>query len=204
MLATIIVVATLSAAAPAGAHIAIRLDIRSPRSGEHTGSDPQLVVFAQPMLAGRPDATFDVLVDGSPIDGGTGGRRGHHSPFTSPPATRPPSGCATSHLAATRSPSATDPTPTNRSRPRPSPSSSASRVTGPRGRHSRRPVGWQWPPSALCSRAGAGSAAVSRTDDNGRDWRGMSPIRDGFPPRGAISGAGKASPSGKALALGGA
>jgi hypothetical protein len=64
--------AMLASVPTASAHVAIRLDLRAPRSGEHTGPDTDVVVFAQPMLAGRPEASFAMALDGAPVDALTG------------------------------------------------------------------------------------------------------------------------------------
>lgn len=57
--------------APASAHVAIRLDVRSPTAGQHVGRRPTVVVFAQPMLAGAPGAPFTLEVDGDLAGTGT-------------------------------------------------------------------------------------------------------------------------------------
>lgn len=59
-------------AAPASAHLAIRLDIRSPEDGAKVGRHTELVIFAQPTLAGVDHTLFTVSLDGRPIDPVTG------------------------------------------------------------------------------------------------------------------------------------
>lgn len=59
-------------AAPAAAHLAIRLDIRSPQPGQHVGRDVDVVLFAQPTLAGVAQTTYTVTVDGRTVDPAAG------------------------------------------------------------------------------------------------------------------------------------
>lgn len=61
--------------APAvSAHLAIRLDIRSPEDGGKVGPRTELVVYAQPTLAGVDHTTYRVILDGHAIDPATGKR----------------------------------------------------------------------------------------------------------------------------------
>lgn len=70
------VLAALSASvltAPgASAHLAIRLDIRAPEDGAKVGPHSELVVYAQPTLAGVDHTSFRVILDGHSIDPATG------------------------------------------------------------------------------------------------------------------------------------
>ncbi|MBV8958515.1 MAG: hypothetical protein JO087_07075 [Actinobacteria bacterium] len=66
--------AAVMAAAPASAHLAIRLDIRAPEDGSKVGPRVELEVFAQPTLAGVDHTEFRVIVDGDSVDANTGKR----------------------------------------------------------------------------------------------------------------------------------
>jgi len=60
---------------PASAHIVIRLDIRAPQPGALVGRDTDVVIYAQPMLAGVQETTFLVSLDGHSIDPVSGQRQ---------------------------------------------------------------------------------------------------------------------------------
>jgi len=62
----------LATAGPAAAHLAIRLDIRTPEDGAKVGPHFELEVYAQPTLAGVDHTTYRVIVDGRSIDPATG------------------------------------------------------------------------------------------------------------------------------------
>ncbi len=62
----------VSMVSPAAAHLAIRLDIRYPQPGAHVGHDVDVVVFAQPTLAGVAQTTYSATLDGHPLDPRTG------------------------------------------------------------------------------------------------------------------------------------
>jgi len=68
MVATVVV----SLASPAAAHLAIRVDIRAPEAGQRVGPNTDVVLFAQPMLAGVAHAAVSVYLDGHPINPATG------------------------------------------------------------------------------------------------------------------------------------
>jgi len=55
-------------ARPASAHIAIRLDFRSPQAGARIGPNSEAVIFAQPTLAGVSQVAFAATLDRQPID----------------------------------------------------------------------------------------------------------------------------------------
>jgi hypothetical protein len=55
-------------AMPAGAHVAIRLDIMAPQANQTIGPVSELVVVARPMLLGVPETTFTATVDRRPVD----------------------------------------------------------------------------------------------------------------------------------------
>lgn len=57
---------------PAIAHLAIRLDIRAPESRQRLGSDTDVIVFAQPTLAGVDHVSFTATLDGEALDPATG------------------------------------------------------------------------------------------------------------------------------------
>ena len=59
-------------AAPAAAHLAIRLDIRAPQPGQHVGHDVDVVVFAQQTLAGVDQTSYSASLDGHPLDPASG------------------------------------------------------------------------------------------------------------------------------------
>jgi len=59
-------------ASPVAAHLAIRLDIRSPQPGQQVGRDVDVVLFAQPTLAGVAQTTYTVSLDGRTVDPATG------------------------------------------------------------------------------------------------------------------------------------
>jgi len=62
----------VATAGPAAAHLAIRLDIRAPEDGSKVGPHTDLVVYAQPTLAGVDHTTYRVIVDGKSLDPKTG------------------------------------------------------------------------------------------------------------------------------------
>jgi hypothetical protein len=62
----------VTTAGPAAAHLAIRLDIRAPEDGSTVGPHTDLVVYAQPTLAGVDHTTYRVILDGKSIDPTTG------------------------------------------------------------------------------------------------------------------------------------
>ena len=62
----------VATAGPAAAHLAIRLDIRAPEDGSKIGPHSELVVYAQPTLAGVDHTTYRVILDGKSIDPVTG------------------------------------------------------------------------------------------------------------------------------------
>jgi hypothetical protein len=53
---------------PASAHIVIRLDFLSPQPDARVGRDTEVVIYAQAMLAGVRQTTFELSLDGHSID----------------------------------------------------------------------------------------------------------------------------------------
>ena len=70
--AGLVLVLLVGTAAPAVAHLAIRLDIHAPQEGARVGRRVDLVIFAQPTLAGVDHTTFTVALDARPLDPTTG------------------------------------------------------------------------------------------------------------------------------------
>lgn len=68
----LVCLAILLPATPAGAHVAIRLDIMAPQANQAISPDSELVVVARPMLLGVPKTTFTATLDGRPVDPATG------------------------------------------------------------------------------------------------------------------------------------
>jgi hypothetical protein len=57
-----------AATVPVAAHLAIRLDIQAPEPDQHVDPDTEVVIFAQPTLAGVDHAAFTASLDGRPVD----------------------------------------------------------------------------------------------------------------------------------------
>jgi hypothetical protein len=65
---------TVADVSPAAAHVAIRLDIRSPAPDATVDSNVSVIVVAQPTLAGVDHVAFTAALDGRPVDPRTGRR----------------------------------------------------------------------------------------------------------------------------------
>jgi len=57
-----------AATVPVTAHLAIRLDIQAPQPDQHVGPDTEVVIFAQPTLAGVDHVAFTASLDGRPVE----------------------------------------------------------------------------------------------------------------------------------------
>ena len=73
-LAAVVTAATALAlfAGPAVAHLAIRVDIRAPQGGQRVGPNTDVVLRAQPMLAGVAHTAVTAYLDGHPINPANG------------------------------------------------------------------------------------------------------------------------------------